>query len=115
MPTVTITDSTDVGEMKTDVIRHWISLHQRSLLDKEMTEHWKEIQKDLDVLQSEYNLRYPEAQALRSINETLLQMNEILKSLCQDIKTLKEEEEEGEEENGKTGKKITEQTGKKNQ
>jgi hypothetical protein len=79
-----------------------------------MTEHWKEIQKDLDVLQAEYNLRHPEAQALWSINGTLLQMNEILKSLCQDIKTLKEEEE-GEEENGKTGKKITEQTGKKNQ
>ncbi len=105
MTQVTITDSTDVGEMKTDVIRHWISLHQRSLVDEEMTQHWKEIKKDLDILQTEYDLRHPEAQALRSINKTLLQMNETLKSLCQDIKTLKEEGE-------KDGKKSTE-TGKK--
>jgi len=104
MTTVTVTDSTDVGEMQTDTIRHWISLHQRSLIDEEMKEHWKEIQKDLDVLQSEFNLRKPEAQALWAINETLLQMNKILKSLCQDIKTLKEEGE-------KDGKKSTEQTG----
>jgi hypothetical protein len=106
MPTVTITNSTDVGEMKTDVIRHWISLHQRSLKDKEMTEHWKEIQKDLDVLKSENDLRHPEVQALWAINETLLLMNETLKSLCKGAKNVLEpiQEEKGETD-GRTGKK----------
>lgn len=109
MTQVTITDTIDVGEMETDTIRHWISLHKRSLKDKEMTEHWKKIKVDLIVLQAEYDLRKPEAIAVQSVNETLLSftetinqtllsLNETLKSICNEIKILK-----GEEDGKKTG------------
>ena len=71
MDVVTITNNQDVGLMKTKDIRTWISLHQRSLKDENMEEHWESIEKYLEVLKTEYDLRYPLVNILREIKEVL--------------------------------------------
>ncbi len=71
MSQVTVTDVQDVGLMKTKDIRTWISLHQRSLKDENMEEHWKAIGDDLEILKTEYDLRYPLVTILREIKEVL--------------------------------------------
>lgn len=79
MSQVTVTDVQEVALMETDDIRKWISLHQKSLKDNNMSEYHDAIRVDLEVLQAEYDLRNPLVIAIKDLTMVVKQLNERLK------------------------------------
>ncbi len=89
---VTVTDIQNVSLMKDDDIRTWISLHTQALEDEGMKEHWEAIEKDLEILQGEWDLRNPLVVKLKEICE-------LLKSIETQLKLIVKEKDDGTNEN----------------
>lgn len=78
---VTVCDVQDITMMETEDLRKWISLHHRSLNDKEMEEYWELIKDDLKSLKEEYRTRFPLIVPLENIYHILMEIQTTLREL----------------------------------